>query len=529
MNTPRLLIDFQDSNIDSFIIEELTFNPYVYIKNKEAISDVWMEFSIRQNSNKKGTKKLPNIRLRYFNNNDDVFKPTTHIPEYIVGIEGCGDVNFIMYSDIWYSFVRLNGQDRDFMEFGYKKPLRVISMVNNFNLTESWITGNYKIFRSGKYYKQGKELFQRVKQFHEQLFPFDEKKFTEWENEKIPHNPEIDNCWLPNNKEKFAPVFFDISKSLLKGRFAVRRKSWHNNPHDKYGIGYGGTVFVTQKNDNESTLTPQLFSVESSKPIEAKLDKNELLRFWVHFKLKSCQSIIQSKSNRINFSMQIEIKPKIETFNTFFRIPANFAPLPGTITELLHYPTPPRLFYIWDEYFPEQCFADNKLIDDRNVHIELNSSFENKKTEIERIINVFIFSAFFSIVANLCVGLFLSNDYSSGIGSKTYFKFSLIIIIILNAISVIKTYMGENIKPFSVIICMIVFGFAGWLINDSLFFGIILGFSSLLIYSELNFKLLNILPLILNVFRKIMKPVIVYVEKRRYLKQLKGGSENVST
>jgi len=492
MPSPRLLIDYACEDDSSFVIEELTFNPYISLNSilgKNPV-DIWVEFSIRNTQER--CLDVPEIRLKFIGDHSDIFFPRTNIPNHIAGIEDSGDMNFVMYSDIWYSFVRLEGQDREFMEHGYKKPIRIISSINDsFSPSESWITGEYHIFRRGLYQREADDLFNRVNKFYKSFSSFYDITDNVCHNETLKRGNKEIKCLIPSDRSVFAPVYFEVYNTPLKGRFAVRRQPWNEEAQDIYGIGYGGTAEITRHDQTTYTIKPRLFSEQDSKSKKAKLSKDEIIRFWLYFQSASCLTISKSQKDRTNFAFKIEVKPKIETFNSFFRVPIGFEPTPGAITELLHYPTPPRLFFLWDQYFPEQCFAYSKNINKTNSGIELSSVFENKNTEAERLVKLFVLGVLMSFLANLHVGTLLSFKTASDTKAMPvakeisflalfHFEFTAAVAVIMGIISAVRVYKKKRIDLgrtiFSILcitICVVPF-YWNKIIGGILFFSFII-------------------------------------------------------
>jgi hypothetical protein len=426
---PRLSIDFDEQNT-GFVIEELTFNPYIAKKRwgSGLEADIWVEFSIRRTG--KGKSVVPKLKFCFASENNYINEPSTYIPARLSGIESCqDDMNFIMYSDIWYSFVRFDNIDYEFMEYGYNNPVRVLQIpIPKESLTESSFTGEYKVFRKGKLRTETGKLKDRIKYFNGICCPFNENR---WKGvDKSLNRPQIDTM-IPIDDGGLSSVKFEFKKIPLKAKFAVRRQPWNANEEDKdtqVGVGYGGTAEVNRISGLSFEVIPKLFDIKSSKKIPAELSSGELMFFWVMFSSDSC--ISQKKTtSRIGFNYQLVVNATVENFNSFLRSPKGYDAVQGTISDYKHYAVPPRLFFLWEDYLPEQCLALTKtLTKSSNTSIEINTAFNNIQFDNDKLISLFILGFIASIYGNVFVSSMFSNPRYSCLAVAAFIAIAILVL-----------------------------------------------------------------------------------------------------
>jgi hypothetical protein len=211
--------------------------------------------------------------------------------------------------------------------------------------------------------------------------------------------------------KRYAPVHFEVLPDKPKGRFGVRRLPWKMDPQnagsEMYGVSYGGTAEISYK-DEAYRLTPVMFDPKKAGTLPAKLDQSEGIRFWIRWQ-STCAVDLDVTSDRISFATTLSVRPKLQQFNTFFRVPEGFELVPGS--KLEHYPVPPRLFFFWSSLKakPDQCFSMSMPLSQTGGEIQVVAEFVDKSKEIRRLIVIFALS--FTI--NIAVGLGISALFSS--------------------------------------------------------------------------------------------------------------------
>src|SRR4051812_48689559 len=96
-DTPVITIDFEEHE-SGFVIEELTFNPYIFIESpfeQEPSCNIWIEFALRNARGTSGGRMPPPIVITIEHINRAQQKISTAIPQYISGLPDGGDLNFV--------------------------------------------------------------------------------------------------------------------------------------------------------------------------------------------------------------------------------------------------------------------------------------------------------------------------------------------------------------------------------------------------------------------------------------------------
>src|SRR5271157_44001 len=426
---PRIEVSFGPScelaSCADFVLEELTFNPFISVQSLAGDTtpvDMWMEFVIRN----KGTReaRVPNLLLQTNEQLHEDDAPTCRLPHFTSGGSSAlrDDMNFVMHSDIWYSFVRLANRDREFMSKGYNQPIRLLyscrKCAGNSDAlhvtTEEWATINNHVFNSPAYWQgQASELLAMMKQFNEDVIHSQADTIL-WEDSEVEIGNKPFKVRYLRSRESYSHVCFEKPLSEPRARFAVRRLPWKipeekavDQLHTLYEPSYGGTAKI-DVSPNGFRIYPLLFPTGCQTSQEAVLRPNAAVRFWIRWRSRSALEF-DIPRDRFRFAYIVNIHPTIRQFNTFFRVPEGFDCLPGSATELKHYPVPPRLFFVWEQrkIRPDQCFSGTRWIDKNNTEIELFTEFFDKTEETKRLIRLFVLG----VAINILAGAWLSALY----------------------------------------------------------------------------------------------------------------------
>lgn len=457
--TPVITIELQEGN--SFTIEELTFNPYISIESahtQEVSCNIWIEFVLRNSSG--GLRSPPDIVVSLKNVDKPQTRISTQVPEYITGIENGGDLNFIMYSDIWYSFVQLNNEQYEFMSSGYKKAARTLYTPNTTD-SQSYLTGTYRAFNVGRLVNNCSKLTDRVKTFNDILRADSTNSiFTPKGSAKgIGNDPFL---VVPQARHPFVQVDFEIPAAAPRARFGLRRQPWlhDENVRPSYTVGYCGTASLEPHPTRASavTLTPKAFSLSDSAPVDLELEKDEQIRFWVH--LRAPEAVVENARKTLAyFDCILDVKATVEVFNAFFRVPEDYQLLGGGVTDPQRYSVPPRLFFVWQDYLPHQCYSHNKVIGRSNESIHLSTTFVNRRADQNQLITVFALSAIVSLCGNVIVTVYFGDTNLQSSKLSIFLGLFAEAIFAIGIATGVQVYVGARIIWRHTALCIAVMGF----------------------------------------------------------------------
>jgi hypothetical protein len=411
--TPIVTIEFEGQP-SAFTIEELTFNPYISIEpvvTRDVSCNIWVEFVLRNDSADEIPALPPSIVLSLDRFHEPFNRISTGVPSYITGIENGGDLNFIMYSDIWYSFVKLNDEQYEFMSSGYKKAIRTLYEPNEFD-SESYLTGSCAAFKRGNLVSHCSRLTDRVIKFNEVIRGQGVDSLFTAKSMQLHRN--VATILTPRAETPFASVSFERPSWPVRARFGLRREPWPIDGEQRdgsYGIGYCGTTEIQRHPSmpNAVILVPKAFSPSDSKPMALPLNRGEQIRFWIH--IGAPEAVAENDRKTLAyFDCIVSLKAKVEVFNSFFRVPEDYQLLGGGLTDPQRYSVPPRLFFVWQDYKPHQCYAHNRSIGRVDERIHLSTTFANRRADQNQLITVFALSAIVSLCGNMIVTVYFGDD-----------------------------------------------------------------------------------------------------------------------
>jgi hypothetical protein len=267
---------------------------------------------------------------------------------------------------------------------------------------------------------------------------------------------------VPTNEDHFAPVRFESPAQEVRARFAFRRYPWKTGDHAPehiFEIGYGGTCEVEGIDDRSFRLSPHLFSLNTSLPVPAMLGKKEAIRFWIRWMSKS-PLVWNRKQNRLRFEQILDVRPKIYLFNSFFHVPVDLQALPGGLTELRSYHSPPRLFFIWDDLMPEQCLAFNDIFNDENKRIRFSNAFADMRVEGRRLIRIFVLGLLMNLSASILISAIFTTLPSDKFAWVLKPKLCSSTLTALFAICIVHETRGREVRtlPVAITSLLLVFG-----------------------------------------------------------------------
>jgi hypothetical protein len=456
--TPVITVELQDNS--SFTIEELTFNPYISVEpalTQEVSCNIWIEFVLR---NSGGDRSLPpNVILSLRNFDKPLTRISTQVPEYITGIDNGGDLNFIMYSDIWYSFVQLANEQYEFMSSGYKKAVRTL-YTPNLSDSQSYLTGSYRAFSVGKLVSNCARLTDRVRLFNDILrAESQDSAFVPKPSSAL----EADGPLIvtPNAQLPLSSVDLEIPIGGSRARFGLRRQPWlqAEKSSTSHKIGYCGTAALEPhpNRGNAVMLTPKCFSLLDSSPVQLALDKDEQVRFWVH--LRAPEAVVENARKTLAyFDCIIDIKSPVEVFNAFFRVPEDYQLLGGGVTDPDRYSVPPRLFFVWQDYKPHQCYSHNQIVDKSNESIHLSTTFVDRRADQTQLITVFALSAIVSLCGNVIVTVYFGDTNLQSSKVAIFLGLFAEAIFAIGIATGVQVYLGARIIWRHSALCVLIMG-----------------------------------------------------------------------
>ena len=456
---PELAISLDLADDRDFRIEELTFNPFMSLRSfglRHPSLEIWMELVLRRSGSGPADKEVPNIFLRFTEPRSTAQRPTCRLSGTPASSDHLADdMNYVLHSDIWYSVVRISSQDREFMTKGYNQPIRLLypclacehssARSNSVHANhEDWMKCKNTIFEDKRYEPDASHLLLMMQYFNGQVIHTQSARSQWVEDVQVVAGEEWPVC-IPRNDDRLAPVPFEVPIQPVRARFALRRLPWKMSPHEAephmYGISYGGTVVVKEDTDHYR-LEPHLFAVDAPELIPAVLRPHEAIRFWIRWESRNAV-MLDTARERLSFVYRIRSAAAIDRFNTFFHVPIGFARVPGTATQLEHYPVPPRLFFLWDEYPPEQVFSHHSVHSQTSdPDIELFTTFYDTAQERRRLADIFVLA----LLVNALVGLGLTALFQSlphrGFMGFLHLSFSPFLAAFLVTLTAIRAYQG---------------------------------------------------------------------------------------
>jgi hypothetical protein len=159
--------------------------------------------------------------------------------------------------------------------------------------------------------------------------------------------------------------------------------------------------------------------------------------------------VAQSKDDpQISLAYDLHVTPKLETFNAFFRVPKHYRALEGSLTQLKRYSVPPRLFSVWDEFVPDQCYAYNLANDHPNSSIAVSCDFQDSRQNFDNLVSVFLTTALIGILISIawdCAKAIDENKQVLGIDSSHLFLAAFASVIFLVVVGV-QIYVGRTAR-----------------------------------------------------------------------------------
>jgi hypothetical protein len=393
---PTLKLEFIGDSGDNFTLEELTFNPYLANQTwlTPASAELWIEFCIRNDSpsGDATVREVPAITFRFTDESGRLLEPS--VIAATTKSHGDLDLNELMYSELWYSFVAPDGKFNEFMSRGYKRPQRVVddTMLKTTSLFWEGSLSDRLVadISDGPIAKIAARIASKVEAFSTFVNDFPLKKSWECISGAAVANDTSGPLFRIPGDHVIASVPIEYSESSLRGRFACRREPWVRNEQRSgahWGIGYGGTAKI-ERRPAHHLLSPMLIT-GPGRTERASLGRSESIRFWVRIATEAGVTQ-ESRSQRISVAYEISSGPKLESFNSFFRVPRDFKVVEGTLTDVRRYTVPPKLFEIWDEYLPDQCYSFNVAPNTAHERIYLNVDIQSQKAETDKLLTVFV-------------------------------------------------------------------------------------------------------------------------------------------
>jgi hypothetical protein len=247
LQPPRLHVEFDGSDSAKFVIEELTFNPYIR-QSRLGLRpqvDLWVEFAIRCCVDDNREHEVPAVLLRFLDDNGLPLVPTATIAATRSGEPI--DLNELMYAEIWYSCVILDRESREFMSSGYKKAIRVIdetcTKAPSLFMSGPDVTLLHEQIEDNNIGRLASNILARATEFADYLkdFPLEG---SDWLKEPLQvSSNELVTVYRTAGAQSIAWVPFERARRTLRGRFACRREPWiwNSDQPAPYGYGYGGT------------------------------------------------------------------------------------------------------------------------------------------------------------------------------------------------------------------------------------------------------------------------------------------------
>jgi len=423
--TIEIELDPGHTTDDPWIIDELTINPFIHKAQglpSTPTASLWAEVSLRCLSDKADYVPPPPLALRLKGFSKGEASPTCRVPD--PGIpSGAADVdmNFILHSDIWYSFVATWGIDAEFMSDGYRSPIRVLypcpaceSQTDAIDhiTSDTWV-GAGLFERLPKAARQAAISIQaRATDFHINVLhqPFARQRNL-WQPAPTPEGYPRDTLQLSRltDGNLFAPVIFERPSTWPRYRFAIRRMPWGwstRHPHFESltGISYGGTAAITSTSETDHILKPRAFSLSTGEQCDILLQRGEAIRFWTRWNAASILETNQ-KFGRLRIRTITSVRGQLLYYNMFPRIPGEYEFRASGGLDLQRYAAPPRLFFLWDVHTPEECYSTVQFCHEASQsHFRLSADFMDKDEEGRRLVDLFAIS----VVFNLCAGALIS-------------------------------------------------------------------------------------------------------------------------
>jgi hypothetical protein len=464
ISSPTLKLSLAPDQEGEFEIEELTFNPFFNYSRYEPAAtsaSMWLELHIRRIDTAAGLASVPDILLEFSHDAITTDGPSCSLQEQPTANSIDNDLNFILHMDIWYSFVRLSGIDREFMTTGYKHAVRMLYACQRClhneptaeHITaEPWITRRNVLFDSETHHDYSQRLLHEVRLFNQVLssHAFDRELVALRAKDRM--GIEMD-LLTPRDDSRFAPVLFERPASQIRARFAVRRIPWAADIGELdrqqvarlYGVSYGGTASV-RREGNAYRLSPLLFSLKNSEYISPFLYSNEAIRFWVRW---TCPAALRhhKERDRFGFTHSLRVSAAVQYFNSFLRMPPGFEYSPGSITEYMRYSVPPHLFFLWDDHTADQCLAYSLRpeADGTTLPLDLHAEFEDKEYARRQIVSLFIIAFLINFaMALLITDLYAVHTPSAALSRGYYVSYGAAIGISVLLSGALRAYRGKQ-------------------------------------------------------------------------------------
>jgi len=403
---PKLSLELESDHADSFVIEELTFNPYVNTMLLPPFSrtELWIEIVIRCEASKAGALPqalpVPGIAFRFDASDGGKLRPTVQMGR----MSGAGrvDLNELLYAEMWYSFVLLDGRRDEFMSTGYKRSVRVAhppSLMDGCLFAEDVSPdGLRKVISPEAVAEIAADTQQRAFVLRDYLrdYPFD----THWRTGTFrgAASSQI-QVFRSRNDLVIDSSPVEVHPSPLRSQFACRRLPWSEVEGEQYyTINYAGTCEIEFR-AKDYLLKPR-FLLGRGRTCAAELAPGESMRFWV--KVESTDGCHWHHDEpRLSVSFVFHCSSGVKSFNSFFRVPRGYLLLDNSYTPLEPYGTPPRLFAIWDAFRQHECYgySAKKPFDD-SEHL-LSCDFHNSRAQFNATVSIFGIGMLFSLLVSV--------------------------------------------------------------------------------------------------------------------------------
>lgn len=402
---PQLSLALESEHADSFVIEELTFNPYISTKLLPPFSktELWIEIVIRREETKAGASPqalpVPGIAFRFDASGSGKQRPTIEIGR----MSGAGlvDLNELLYAEMWYSFVLLDGRRDEFMSTGYKRSVRIAhppSLMDGCLFAEDVSPDGLRTVISPRAVAEiAADTQQRAFMLRDYLrdYPFD----THWRTGEFRGADAQIPVFRSRNDLVIDSSPVEVHTSPLRSQFACRRLPWsEGRGKEYYSINYAGTCGIEFR-AKDYLLTPR-FLLGRGRTCAAVLARGESIRFWV--KVDSSEGCHWHHDEpRLSVSFVFRSSSRIDAFNTFFRVPRGYLLLDNSYTQLKRYATPPRLFAIWDAFRQHECYGYSEKLDLDGSEFLLSCDFHNSRAQFNATVSIFGIGMLFSLLVSV--------------------------------------------------------------------------------------------------------------------------------